>query len=237
MRLDHVLIHASAGIRTLPLLLLLFASQAPAQSAVPVHEEPRHRLVFSQQQLKLMDVEIQPGDTTLFHVHDAPALFITIATSPVDVQELGGPWIGTLATAARGRKQGDVNVDTSYAHRRLTHRVTNIGTTPFRLIAMTNSDASPAVHAVTGPPGRLELRNRWFAQSRVRLSAGGATPWYSAATATIVVAPFGGPASVLLESGVAHALSTSGSWNVIPSGARYRLSSTGPATLVVVQVM
>jgi len=207
-----------------------------AQTAVPVYEEPRHRLVLTHQLVRVMDVRIAPGDTTLFHIHDAPALYVTIAASALEVQVLGGPWAQRFATGAPGRTEGDVNTDTSYAQRPLTHRVTNVGTKPFRLIAVTNAAASPAVRDVAGMPGVLELRNRWFAQSRVRVSAGART-WYPVPTATIIVAPFGGPATVLLESGETHVLSAAGSWTFLPAGTRYQLSSTGSATLVVVQVM
>jgi len=41
-----------------------------AQTAVPVYEEPRHRLVLTHQLVRVMDVRIAPGDTTLFHIHD-----------------------------------------------------------------------------------------------------------------------------------------------------------------------
>jgi len=85
-------------------------------------------------------------------------------------------------------------------------------------------------------PGALEIQNRWFTQSRVRLSADAVQRWYSAPVPTIVVQPLPEATAVLLESGEKHVLNTPGSWALVPAGARYRLTTASSATLVVVQV-
>ncbi len=222
--------------RSIVLLMLVNASRVFAQAPVPMQEEPRHRLVLTHQQLRVMDVKIRPGDTTLFHVHDVPALYVAISAAPVDLQLLDGKWGGTHPAADPGRKPGDVNVDTSYVRHPVTHRVTNVGSQLFNLIAITNSTASPNDSGSSEIPGALELQNRWFSQSRARLSAGVAQRWYSAASPTIVVQPTQGAAAVLLESGEQHVLNAPGSWALVPAGARYQLTSASSATLVVVQV-
>ena len=223
--------------RSIVLLLVLITSRVSAQAPVPMHEEPRHRLVLTHQQVRMMDVKIRPGDTTLFHVHDVPALYVAVSVPPVDVQLLNDKWGGTHPAADPGRKPGDVNVDTSYVRQPITHRVTNVGSQLFNLIAITSSTASPSDLGPSSMPGLLELENRWFTQSRVRLSAGASQHWYSAPSPTIVVQPVRGAATVLLESGQKHVLDTPGSWALLPAGARYQLTSPRAATLVVVQVM
>lgn len=220
----------------LMLFLLMNVSQVFAQSPVRTHEEPRHRLVLTHQQLRVMDVRIPPGDTTLFHVHDVPALFVAVSAAPVDFQILNDKWAGTHPAADPGRKAGDVNVDTSYIRTPVTHRVTNVGSRLFNLIAITNSTVSPGGAGSPDMPGTLEVQNRWFIQSRARLAAGAKTRWYSASSPTIVVQPLPGAATVLLKSGEKQFLNTPGSWALVPAGARYRLTSPGAATLVVVQV-
>ncbi len=222
--------------RCIVLLLLMSASRLGAQAPVPMHEEPRHRLVLTHQQLRVMDVKILPGDTTLFHVHDVPALFVAISAAPVDLQLLDGEWGGTHPAADPGRKPGDVNVDTSYARQPITHRVTNVGSQLFNLIAITNSALMPNDSTSSAMPGILELQNRWFRQSRALLAAGAAKRWYSADSPTIIVQPTPGAAGVLLESGGNHVLNKPGSWVLVPAGARYQLASASSATLVVVQV-
>jgi hypothetical protein len=222
--------------RFIILLMLANTSAVFAQAPVPMHEEPRHRLVLTHEQLRVMDVRIHPGDTTLFHVHDLPALYVAVSTAPVDIQLLNDKWGGTHPAADPGRRPGDVNVDTSYVRQPIAHRVTNVGSQLFNLIAITTSTVSPRDSGPLDMPGGLELQNRWFTQSRVRLSCGAAPRWYSTTSPTIVVQPLQGTAMVILESGERHVLDTPGSWAMVPADARYQLTSTSAATLVVVQV-
>jgi len=223
-------------IRSAFLLLLAIPSRVSAQAPVAMHEEPRHRLVLTHQQVRVMDVKIRSGDTTLFHVHDVPAIYVAVSAAPVDIQLLNGKWGGTHPAADPGRKPGDVNVDTSYVRAPITHRVTNVGSQLFNLIAITSSTVSPVDSGTPEMPGDLELRNRWFTQSRVRLAPGTALGWYSSSSPTIVVQPLPGTATVLLKSGEKQTLNTPGSWALIPAGTPYQLTSPGSATLVVVQV-
>src|SRR5688572_5399266 len=172
--------------RSIVLLLLVHTPRVLAQAPVPMHEEPRHRLLLTHEQVRVMDVKIRPGDTTLFHIHDVPALYVAVSAAPVDIQLLDGKWGGTHPAADPGRKPGDVNVDTSYVRQPITHRVTNVGSRLFNLIAITNSRTSPADAGPAELPGSLELQSRWFTQSRVRLSAGAARQWHSHPSPTIV---------------------------------------------------
>ena len=222
--------------RFILILLLVGTSRVFAQEPVPMHEEPRHRLVLTHQQLRVMDVRIVPGDTTLFHVHDVPALYVAISVAPVDIQFLKGQWGGTHPAADPGRKPGDVNVDTAYVRHPITHRVTNVGRQLFNLVAITSSTVSPQETGPTEMPGAPEIQNRWFTQSRVRLSADSIHLWYSAAAPTIVVQTLPGAATVSLDSGEKHVLDAPGSWALVPAGARYRLTTASLANLVVVQV-
>jgi hypothetical protein len=218
------------------MLLLVTTSRVFAQESVPMHEEPRHRLVLTHRQLRVMDVRIRPGDTTLFHVHDVPALYVAVLAAPVDIQLLKGRWGGTHPAADPGRKPGDVNVDTSYVRQPITHRVTNVGQRMFNLIAITNSTVSPHDAGPSEMPGALEIQNRWFIQSRVRLIPDAAPQWYPAQGPTIVVLPLPDTATVLLESGEKHVLRTAGAWALVPTGTRYKLMTASSASLVVVRV-
>jgi len=127
-----------------------------------MHEEPRHRLMLTHQQLRVMDVKIRPGDTTLFHVHDVPVLFVAISAAPVDIQLLDNKWGGTHPAADPGRKPGDVNVDTSYVRQSITHRVTNVGSRFSRLGSAIRS-RNPYVYSAINDPGFATLHRdpRW----------------------------------------------------------------------------
>jgi hypothetical protein len=46
---------------------------------VPVSKEPRHHVVFENDKARILNVLLPPGDTTLYHVHSTPSLFISFS--------------------------------------------------------------------------------------------------------------------------------------------------------------
>src|SRR5687768_2908062 len=122
-------------------MLSVTAGVSHAQ-AVPLEREPRHRVVLAARSFRILDVQILPGDTTLFHTHRFPQLLIPVSVSPTDVQLRDSAWTGTLPSADSGWQPGDVVIDSSFVQAPLIHRVTNVGTRLFRLILI-HSHSSP----------------------------------------------------------------------------------------------
>src|SRR5678816_3502488 len=60
------------------LFLLASAIQLNAQEAIAVSKEPLHKNVFENNYLRVLDVRISPGDTTQFHKHETPSVFISL---------------------------------------------------------------------------------------------------------------------------------------------------------------
>lgn len=56
---------------------------------VPVRQEPHHKTVFENDYVRLLDVHIKPGDTTLYHIHAAPSIMVHITKSIIGVQIKG----------------------------------------------------------------------------------------------------------------------------------------------------
>jgi hypothetical protein len=233
---DPVLTPVSAGI----LAALLVVPPLLAQSPVPVHREPKHRLVWEEGPLRVLDVRIAPGDTTLFHVHDTPMLAVRIAVSRVDVQTFGGPWSGVGPADTTNFYPGAIDPDTSYGLRPVTHRVTNAGQSAFHLIGITH--AGPGVAAGQGTSGdvsgTLEHTSRWFLASRLAIPAGSRGEWLSASTPLVIVQIGTSRVQVELAAGAPTLLDGPAALAHLPAGSRYRLRNTGaaPATLVVVAV-
>ena len=55
------------------------SAQDPAP--VPLSGEPRHHVVYESPVMRVHDIQIPPGDTTLFHTHDTAILYVPIARS------------------------------------------------------------------------------------------------------------------------------------------------------------
>ena len=100
-----------------------------AISQVQVRLEPRHKNVFENKYLRLLDVHIAPGDTTLFHIHSTPSFFLTLTNTKVGVQIKGQELTTSQNVAGESWYQSFLN-DT------LIHRVTNCNTVPFHVTDM-----------------------------------------------------------------------------------------------------
>jgi quercetin dioxygenase-like cupin family protein len=217
-------------------ILALSSPGLAAQDAVPVHREPRHRLVWEDGPVRVLDVQVPPGDTSLYHIHDAAILYVPIAVSPIDAQPRGGRWIGVGPLDTSRFRVGRVVTDTQYVVRPLTHRVANVGPGLFRLIAVVNGGPGDPAPADSTLPGQLETGSSWFGQSRLILAAGASTAWYTSPDPLVLVQAGGGAATVEREP-EGGALEGAGAWAYVPPGARFRVRNGGAAnTVILVQV-
>lgn len=71
------------------LAVLFYCSTASAQ--LPVRNEPRHHNVFENNFVRVLDVFIGPKDTTLYHLHNTPSVFIIYTKTKVGSQLAGQP--------------------------------------------------------------------------------------------------------------------------------------------------
>ena len=103
---------------------LFCATKVKAQ--IPVREEPRHHPVLQNKYIRLLDVWIPPGDTTLFHIHATPSLFIELSNGVIGSQIKGAGWVNEAAIAGKTWYRSFIN-DT------LVHRVCNLDTIPLHV--------------------------------------------------------------------------------------------------------
>jgi hypothetical protein len=184
--------------------------------------------------VRILDVQVAPGDVTLFHTHDTAILYVPISISPTDTQILGAQWLGVTATA-RSRFEGVVvAADTSYATKPLTHRVRNVGAGLFRLIAITNA-ANPESPATSVPPGRPLHTSSWYHATDWLVAGSETSGWQTAYAPIVIVQPSVSRASVEVANEVKD-LSAPGAWAFVPAGTRYRILGSTGSRVVVVQV-
>lgn len=108
------------------LLLVLFCLSPGLFAQVQVSKEPRHKNVFENRYLRILDVRINPGDTTLFHIHSTPSLFLHFTSQSVCVQIKGKTWEQGSNTAGNASFR-------SFENDTLIHRVSNCDTVPFHV--------------------------------------------------------------------------------------------------------
>jgi hypothetical protein len=59
---------------------------------VPVEQEPHHRWIFENQYVRVLDVVLAPGESTLFHAHSHDSVAVRLTDSTVQDQPIDGEW-------------------------------------------------------------------------------------------------------------------------------------------------
>lgn len=108
------------------LLTLLLCYSFVLAAQVQVSKEPRHKKTLENKYVRLLDVNIEPGDTSLFHIHSTPSVFVHFTTTVVCSQIKGKEWVTAKNTEGNAWYRSFVN-DT------LVHRVSNCDTVPFHV--------------------------------------------------------------------------------------------------------
>lgn len=113
-------------IKTTFLAALIFSSFSLA-AQLQVSKEPRHKNVFENKYVRLLDVHIQPADTSLFHIHSIPSVFVHFTNTVVCSQLKGKEW-------EKGKNtKGDAEF-VSFVDNMRVHRVSNCDTVPFHVM-------------------------------------------------------------------------------------------------------
>ena len=102
--------------------------QTYAQEVIAVSKELMHKKVFENDYLRVLDVQIAPGDTTQFHKHETPSVFISLhpvrTGSQVIVEE------GSATVLSLDRR---ISFEGFYKSPRI-HRVWNADTSVFHVM-------------------------------------------------------------------------------------------------------
>jgi hypothetical protein len=115
--------------------VFLFCHSATAQ--VPVRNEPHHKVVLENQYVRLIDVHLEPHDTTLAHIHAAPSVIVFLSKSTIGSQIVGAlPNIAEVMPA-----------QTSYAaydEKPITHKVWDQGNSLYHVMDIELVKKDPA---------------------------------------------------------------------------------------------
>lgn len=95
---------------------------------LPVSQEPMHHKVFENSYVRVLDVHVLPGDTTQFHKHETPSVFIVL--HPV---KTGSEVIKEEMTATALAKDASISFEGFYKTPRI-HRVWNEDSSEFHVM-------------------------------------------------------------------------------------------------------
>ena len=185
---------------------------------VQILQEPRHRQVHRDGDIYVLDIQINPGDMTLQHTHDAPILYNFISNG-------------------KGPAGGRVSSNTEYVEKQFTHQVSNEGPGLFRIIALTNY--GPAITDAkadrpVGIAGEPEIENPWLRAYPMTLSPGQSTPAQTHRNPSLVVQVGDGRAHVTREDGITSELTSMGSWAWRNANSTYQVRNVGTVPVKVV---
>ena len=95
-----------------------------------MYQEPYHHLVFANDEIRILDVRLQPGDTSAWHVHRDAITYIGLEGSRI--------WLDVPGEHPRSVYLPDDfwGGDIEYPETPFVHRIANVGFQPFRLIAI-----------------------------------------------------------------------------------------------------
>ena len=149
------------------LLIAVLNNTILATAQVQVRNEPRHHNVFENKFARILDVYLAPGDTTLYHVHNTPSVFIIFANTNVGSQHIGRqPQKGANLV-------GEVSYDSLNTPR--THRVWNEDTNWFHVmdIELTGTEQKKNISVLQDPALKLLFNEQQVNGYNIELKAAG----------------------------------------------------------------
>lgn len=150
------------------LFLALFFKLFFLQAQVFVHEEPRHHPVFQNGKIRILNVLLPPGDTTLYHIHHTPSLFLFFTSTTT-----GSQLQGAAPSAGRSTAGTFLFENLAAPHRRV-HRVWNMDKDTFHVmdIELLSGDSGFTQQPLVLPHLQPVIDTPWVRVYRLALDPG-----------------------------------------------------------------
>lgn len=208
-----------------PLFVFFFAASY-VRAQVLVHEEPRHHVVFENDKIRILNVLIPPGDTTLYHIHHTPSLFLYFSTTTTFSQLQNAP-----ATTGRGIRGKFIFENLSSPNVRV-HRVWNVDTIRLHVMdiellsKVTGFEQDPLVLRHL----QLSIDTPWVRVYRLTLEPGNEFSLSNSRYPSMLVSM--DTAAVQIQQGSKSNLETrqAGSFLAIKTGQSFALKNAGTNT-------
>ena len=206
------------------LTLLLCFADATAQ--VLMRDEPHHHFVFETDAFRVFEPRIGPGEVTLDHRHAFDMVTVCLGGSAMRNRAIDSDWSKPGATCTTGSV-----VVSEYAGRESSHRVENVGTEMYRLLAIENlrvsdwSRRAPVVEPFTS----VLREDRAFNVYEIELKSTTDRSDHLHQATTIIVLVSGQALVTVEDPYETSHLEELGRWLVVPAGKRHSVTTAAPA--------
>jgi len=209
-------------------LLTLFATQE-ASAPVPVEQEPHHHLVLKNDNLLVLRVILQPGESSLYHVHSVDDVAVWLGNTSSAQQLPNEP-----ESAPVEQKPGNITLRT-LRETPFTHRVHNVGKGLFDVldVEILQRPEHPS-SAVAGPVAGENPSARVY---KWTLAPGGATPMHTHERPYLIVAATGFNLKMTAPDGqsAAHEIKP-GDFHWVTSKVTHSLANAGTGEGQIVEI-
>lgn len=193
------------------------APEFDSDEVVHLLQEPRHRTVYKQGGLFLLDVQINPRDASFPHTHNQAILL-------------------TYISDGDGPRFGELRAVTEYARRPLTHVVDNPGPGLLHIIALVNDGRGVAPATQDQPSGLAaepSIENPWFRAWRLALEPGEQVERQTHRNPTVIVQGSPGLLQVTRTDGITDELAKPGAWAWRDRDSPFTIRNQGDTRVIV----
>ena len=167
------------------------AAQAPA--IIPVEQEPRHRIVHEDAQVRVLEIRIPPGDESLMHNHMHDGVHVTVQGARISETKPDGWWASTHAASEPGLTYYSALNGKQYAH-----QIKNIDKVATHIIALELLGTAPAAPKATAtlPYSERIANNERVEVGRIKAAAGARIDLPALPQRTLLVSLSNGAATI-----------------------------------------
>ena len=168
------------ALRSAGVIIVLMNASFAQDKPIPVENEPHHKVVFKNDFIEVMRVNLNPDERTLYHTHGHDRAAVELSTTSITQQK-----VGETEAPAKAIKPGDVSISTTEPDG-YSHRVHNVGTSLFDVldVEFLQHPSKPS-DAIAGP---VVGENRTARAYRWELAPGAKTPEHTHHRPYLIVA-------------------------------------------------
>jgi quercetin dioxygenase-like cupin family protein len=212
--------------------LLLLAGVVVVSAQVPLEKEPHHKVMLDTLLLRILEITVPPGETTLDHRHEYDIATVALGTASTRTKRPGEEW-----AAPRIRPLGSLDL-VEYTGKPVVHMVDNPDKTPYHLIAVENyrSGNWPARKAITAPATTLTRENRSFAVYDVHLTAAEPGTEHAHDVPTVVILVSGEITNQGTNGEEPYPVRGAGKWVLVPAAQSHAMQVAGSSDAHIVEI-